>query len=241
LGCQVFALFDMFEFMNKQGNVVKAVIFDIDGTLIDSNDAHARSFVAAFKEFGTVAPFVGLKWFIGMGADDILKKFLTKKQIEDFGEDLKKYRKEIFLRDYAPKLKTFPRLRELFEKIRADGKRIALASSASREELEKYHEILKIKDLLDEETSADDAEEAKPEPDIFLAALKKLKPLEKGEVLIVGDTPFDAKAARKAKMEIIGVKSGGWSSRKLTETGCAEVFEDIAEIYDNYDRIFGEM
>jgi HAD superfamily hydrolase (TIGR01509 family) len=224
--------------MNKQENIIKAVVFDIDGTLLDSNEAHAESFVAAFKEFGKTVSFVECKWLIGMGADKILEKYLSKKEIEDFGENLTEYRTKIFLRDFLPKLKTFPKMRRLLEKLNQDGKKIALASSASREELEKYHEILKIDDLLDEETSSDDADESKPAPDIFQAALKKLKNIEKPEVFVIGDTPYDAEAAVKAKIRIIGVKSGGWSREKLLEKGCSQVYENIAEIHEKYESIF---
>jgi HAD superfamily hydrolase (TIGR01549 family) len=226
--------------MNKAGNKIKAVIFDIDGTLIDSNDAHAESFVAAFKKFGKTVPFVEMKWLIGMGADKILEKYLTEKEIKDFGEDLTDYRKKIFLQDYLPELKPFPKMRKLLEMIRADGKRIALASSASDEELEKYHELLKIDDLLDKETSSDDAEESKPEPDIFLAALRKLKNVEKREALVIGDTPYDAEAATKANLKIIGVKSGGWSRERLLEKGCLKVYENIGEIFENYENVFSD-
>jgi len=226
--------------MNKQGNTVKAVLFDIDGTLIDSNDAHAESFVAAFKEFGKNVSFIEMKWLIGMGADKILEKYLSKKEIKEFGKDLTEYRKKIFLRDYLPKLETFPKLRELFEKLNRDGYRIALASSASDEELEKYHALLKIDDLLDKETSSDDAEESKPEPDIFQAALNKLGNVENYEALVIGDTPYDAEAAVKAKIKIIGVKSGGWSEEKLLEKGCIAVYDNIAEILKNYETIFGK-
>lgn len=228
----------MYVIMNKQGNPLKAVIFDIDGTLLDSNDAHAESFVEAFKKFGKIVPFVELKWLIGMGADKILEKYLTKKEIEKFGEELTEYRKKIFLRDYLPKLETFPKLRPLLEKIERAGLRIALASSASDEELEKYHELLNIRDLLDEETSSDDAEESKPAPDIFQAALRKLKDIEKGEAIVVGDTPYDAEAARKAQLKIIGVKSGGWSRERLTDAGCFAVYGNIGEIYENYESVF---
>jgi HAD superfamily hydrolase (TIGR01549 family) len=226
--------------MDKAGNRIKAVIFDIDGTLIDSNDAHAESFVTAFKKFDKIVPFVELKWLIGMGADKILEKYLTKTEIKDFGEDLTEYRKQIFLRDYLPELKSFPKMCQLLEKIKSDGKRIALASSASEEELKKYHELLKIDDLLDKETSSDDADESKPEPDIFLAALRKLKNVEKHEAIVIGDTPYDAEAAKKAKLKIIGVKSGGWSRERLLEKGCLEVYENIGEIFENYEKIFAD-
>lgn len=218
--------------------MIKAVIFDIDGTLIDSNEAHAASFVEAFKKFGKSAPFEELKCLIGMGADDILEKYLSESEIEAFGEELKEYRKKIFLKDYLPEIKVFPQTAELFEKLEKANIQTALASSASEEELEKYREKLKISHLYEEETNADDAENAKPEPDIFLAAFDKLKNAKKKNVLIIGDTPYDAKAAKKADLKIIGVSSGGWSAEKLIESGCAEVYCDVAEILRNYEKIF---
>lgn len=220
--------------------MIKAVIFDIDGTLLDSNAAHASSFVEAFKKYGKDAPLEELKCLIGMGAGDILEKYLSKDEIERFGEDLKEFRKKIYLNNYFPDVKVFPKLRELFEKIQSDGMQIALATSASKEELEKYHEKLKISDLFEEETNADDADEAKPAPDIFEAAFEKLKSVEKDEVLVVGDTPYDAQAATKAGLKIIGVESGGWTRGKLLEAGCARVYRDISEILQNYKEIFGE-
>jgi HAD superfamily hydrolase (TIGR01549 family) len=218
--------------------LIKAVIFDIDGTLIDSNAAHAESFVKAFKKFGKTVPLEELKCLIGMGAGDILEKYLDKSEIEEFGEDLKEYRKEIFLKDFLPEIKVFPKTRELFEKLKAEEKQTALASSAGEDELKEYKKLLNLKDLIEEETNADDAEEAKPEPDIFLAAFDKLKNIKKENVLIIGDTPFDAEAATKANLKIIGVLSGGWTREKLIETGCAEVYRDVAEIFDNYEKIF---
>lgn len=224
--------------MNKQGNSLKAVIFDIDGTLLDSNAAHAESFVAAFGKYGKNVEFADIICLIGMGADDILEKFLTKDEIEEFGEDLTEYRKRLFLEKYLPDIKVFPKVRELFERLKTDGFQTALASSASKEELERYLEILNISDLLDRETNADDAENAKPEPDIFLAAFGKLKNVEKNNVLIIGDTPYDAEAAVKAKIKIFGVTSGGWTRAKLLEKGCLEIYENTGEIFDQYESIF---
>ena len=175
-----------------------------------------------------------------MGADDILEKFLKQNEIEDFGKDLLEYRKEIFLKDYLPSIKVFPKTRELFEKLISDKKQTALASSAGEDELKEYKKLLNIDDLIGEETNADDAEEAKPEPDIFLAALDKLKEVEKGNVLIIGDTPYDAEASTKANLKIIGVESGGWSRDELLKTGCSEVYRDVAAIFENYEKIFSK-
>ena len=207
---------------------------------MDSNASHAHSFVRAFKEFGKDAPFEELKCLIGMGAGDILEKYLSEAEIERFGEDLKEYRKKVYLSDYLPEVKTFPGLRELFEKIKSNELQIVLATSASEEELEKYHEKLKISDLLEDETNADDTDKAKPAPDIFEAAFQKLKSAEKKDVLVIGDTPYDAQAAVKAGLKIIGVESGGWSREKLIEEGCAEVYRNIGEILEKYTDIFGE-
>ena len=103
--------------------MIKAVIFDIDGTLLDSNDAHAESFIEAFKKYGKEVPFEELKCLIGMGADDILEKYLSKDEIDEFGDKLKDFRKKIFLEKYLPKLKVFPNVRELFEKLLDQEKR----------------------------------------------------------------------------------------------------------------------
>ena len=218
--------------------MIKAVLFDIDGTLIDSNEAHAASFVEAFKFYGIEVPLDEMIRLIGMGADKILEKYLDAKQIADFGEALTGRRKQIFLREHLPKLHTFPQLRELLARLKADGLRLALASSASKEELAAYHELLGIDDLLDEETSSDDADESKPEPDIFLAALESLEDVGAHEALVVGDTPYDAEAARRARMRIVGVETGGWPREELQAAGCAAVYADLAGLLRHYETVF---
>lgn len=218
--------------------MIKALIFDIDGTLINSNAAHAETFVNAFAKYNQQVSFEELKCLIGMGADKILEKYLTKDEIEKFGDDLTEYRKEIFLKDYFPKIKVFPQVRELFEKLQNEGIQTALATSAGDEEKKKYNELLNISNLIEAETSSDDAEESKPEPDIFQAAFDKLKNVKKTETLIIGDTIYDAEAATKAGIKIYGVESGGWSREKLLKSGCVKVFRDIAEIYKSYEELF---
>jgi HAD superfamily hydrolase (TIGR01509 family) len=214
--------------------VVKAVIFDIDGTLIDSVDLHARAWQEAFAHFGKQFDFERVRYQIGKGGDQLLPVFLSESEIEKFGDELTKYRGELFKREYLPRVVAFPRVRELFERILRDDKRVALASSAKKEELSEYKRIANIKDLVEEEASADDAEKSKPHPDIFEAALAELG-VEATDAIVVGDTHYDAEAARKAGVRTIGVLSGGFPEEDLREAGCVRIYKDAADLLANYD------
>ena len=173
-------------------SVIKAVIFDIDGTLVDSVDLHAECWCEALAHFGVDVPFARVREQIGKGGDQLLPVFLSSEQLGERGEQIDRYRSALFKREYLPNVRAFPKVRELFERIRSDGVRIVLASSAKGDELTHYKRVARIEDLVDAEVSADDAEHSKPCPDIFQAALNRLAPLTADEVLAVGDTPYDA-------------------------------------------------
>jgi HAD superfamily hydrolase (TIGR01549 family) len=215
--------------------VVKAVIFDIDGTLIDSVDLHARAWHEAFAHFGKQFDFERVRYQIGKGGDQLLPVFLSEYEIEKFGDELTEYRGELFKREYLPRIVAFPRVRELFERILNEGKRVALASSAKKDELSEYKRIANIEDLVEEEASADDAEKSKPHPDIFEAALAELGDIEPSDAIVIGDTPYDAEAARKAGVRTIGVLSGGFPEEDLREAGCVRIYKDAADLLANYD------
>ncbi len=217
--------------------MIEAFIFDVDGTLIDSNDLHAFAWHKAFAKFGREISFEKIRPHIGKGADTLLPEFLTEKEIEDSGDEIADARGEIFKDEYLSRVKSFPKVRELFQKIKDDGKLIALASSANEDEVEAYKKIADIEDLVEKSTSADDAEKSKPEPDIFQSALKLLgnPPLE--TVLVVGDTPYDAEAAAKAKLKIVGVLCGGFDETDLREKGCVEIYQDPTDLFENYQKI----
>ena len=217
--------------------MIKAFIFDIDGTLIDSNDFHAEAWQKAFEKYGKKIPFDKIRPQIGKGADTLLPEFLTEQEIEKFGDEIADLRGEIFKREYMSRVKPFPKVRELFQKIKADGKKIVLASSSNEDEVEEYKKIANIEDLVEKSTSADDAEESKPEPDIFEAALKLLGNPAPETVLVVGDTPYDAEAAMNANLKIIGVLCGGFSETDLRERGCAAIYQDPSNLLENYDVI----
>ncbi len=217
--------------------MIEAFIFDIDGTLIDSNDFHARAWQKAFVEKGFDFPFEKVRSQIGKGADTLLPVFLSKEEIEKYGDELADLRGEIFKNEYLDRVKPFPKVRELFQKIKADGHKIALASSANEDEVEAYKKIANIADLVEKTTSADDAEKSKPEPDIFHAALELLGNPKSENVLVVGDTPYDAEAAGKAHLKIIGVLCGGFAKADLERAGCAAIYSDPADLLKNYREL----
>src|SRR5256885_16396213 len=152
----------------------RAFIFDIDGTLVDSNELHVDSWDRAFRHFGKQFSREALRAQIGKGSDQYLPEFLTPEEIERFGKQLDQYRSELFRKEYLPRVRPFPQVRELFERIRDDGKRIVLASSGKKDDTEYYVRLLKIDKVIEGFTSADDADRSKPAPDIFSAALEKL-------------------------------------------------------------------
>ena len=127
-------------------------------------------------------------------------------------------------------------VRELLEQLRADGKRVVLASSAKADELETYKKLAGIEGLTDAETSSEDAERSKPQPDIFLAALERLGNPRPEDVVVVGDTPYDAEAAGKAGLRTIGVLCGGFSEESLRAAGCIAIYRDPADLLARYDR-----
>lgn len=218
--------------------MIQAFIFDVDGTLIDSVEAHAESWVRTFKKFGKEIRLEEAKKLVGMGGDQFLPDHFSKEELEENEEKIEKYRSDLFKKEFMENLKPFPKVRELFQKIRDEDKQIILASSAKKDEVEAYKKIANIGDLIDEETSTDDAEESKPEPDIFQAAFKKLKNVERKDVLLIGDTPYDAIAAKKAGFtQIVGVLTGGWSKEKLSAAGCTKIFENISAIYEGYENL----
>ena len=215
--------------------MIKAVIFDIDGTLVDSVDLHARAWQEAFAHFGREIPFEKVRHQIGKGGDQLMPVFLSREELERFGEELEKYRGELFKRKYMPQVRPFPCVPELFERIRQDGRRIVLASSAKAEEVEVYKRLAGIERLVEEETSADDAERSKPHPDIFLAALEQLGDVRPEEVLVVGDTPYDAEAAGKAHLRTIGLLCGGFPETELRAAGCVAIYHDPCDLLARYE------
>lgn len=214
--------------------MLEAAIFDIDGTLVDSVDLHAKAWQTAFRKFGKDVPFDAVRRQIGKGADQLLPEFFSKAELDRFGEELDRYRGALFKNQYLPKVKAFPRVRELFERIRQDGLSIALASSAKKDELEDYKKIAHIEDLSKTETSSGDVDRSKPHPDVFAAALDRLGRVDHEKIIVVGDTPYDAEAAGKIGLRTIGLLCGGWNEKDLRAAGCIAIYRDPADLLAGY-------
>jgi HAD superfamily hydrolase (TIGR01509 family) len=215
--------------------MIAAIIFDIDGTLVDSVDVHAKAWQEALQHFGYEFPFEQVRHEIGKGGDQLLPDLLPPQVVDSQGEEIKNYRGDLFKRKYLPEVRAFPNVRELFDRVRADGKKIALASSAKGDEIAIYKKIANIGGVVDVETSADDAEKSKPHPDIFDATLEKLGGMNPASVLVVGDTPHDTAAASKARILTVGVLCGGFPEAELLAAGCIAIYRDPTDLLAKYN------
>ena len=210
--------------------MLKAIIFDVDGTLIDSVDSHATAWQRAFAEHGIDLEYDAVRSQIGKGGDQLLPVFLPEDEVEVRGGAIDASRAAIVKDEFIDDLQAFPKVRALFERATRAGLAIALASSAKGEELAIYKRKADIERLVEEQTSSDDAERSKPHGDIFQAALDRLSDVAPGEAVVVGDTPYDAEAARKVGVRTVGVLCGGFSEADLREAGAVAIFRDPADI-----------
>lgn len=210
------------------------IIFDVDGTLVDSVDLHAEAWQEAFKHFGKEIDFRDIREQIGKGGDQLMPVFFTEDELEKFGDELEAYRKKLFQKNFLHRVKPFPKVRELFERIKDDDKKIVLASSSPEDELNYYKKITQIEDLLEDETSADDVSKSKPHPDIFVEALEKAGEDRPERAIAVGDTPYDAEAAGKANVKAVGLLSGGFTREQLA--ACIAIYESPADLLEHYEQ-----
>ena len=207
------------------------ILLDIDGTLIDSNDEHAWAWVDTGKEFGHDIQYDRVRWLIGMGGDKVLPELTGLTEDSPEGERILARRGEIFRARYAPTLQPFEGARDLLLRLREDGYQLVVATSASEEDLEALLKQAGLDDILKKATSSDDADESKPDPDIIQAALRKAKAKPEG-ALMIGDTPYDVAAARKAGVDVIALRCGGWEDEELH--GALAIYDDPADLLAHY-------
>ena len=208
------------------------MILDVDGTLVDSNDAHARAWVEGFAVHGIAVAFERVRLAIGMGGDKLMPAVADIAADSPKGKSISKRRGEIFKERFLPTLRAFPGVRELVVRFSTDGFTLAVASSAEKDELTHLLEIAGVDDLIRTTTSSDDAENSKPDPDIVVAALKRTG-CDPGSAVMLGDTPYDVEAALGAGIRIVGLECGGWGKADLA--GASEVYVDPADLLARYD------
>lgn len=213
---------------------LQALLLDIDGTLVDSNDKHADCWVEAFAHFDKEIPRDVIRQQIGKGGDLLVPDTLNAREMRRFGEKLKKYRGELWKKKYMESVQPFPGVREALREL-ADRKiKLAFASSSNPDEVEYYVSLLGADDLLEGSTSKKDAKLSKPSPEIFEAALEQVG-VDAAKALVVGDTPYDVLAAHRAKTAIAALLCGGFPRDLLAKAEF--LFDDIPTLVKELEAV----
>ncbi|MFL5604613.1 MAG: HAD family hydrolase [Gemmatimonadaceae bacterium] len=209
------------------------MIFDVDGTLVDSNDAHARAWIEAFAAHGITVAYDSVRRAIGMGGDKLMPLVAGIEEQSAEGKRISKRRADIFQSEWLPRLQPFAGVRDLVARLVHDEFRVAVASSAKEDELHSLLEVAGVADLIPTRTSSDDADRSKPDPDIVAAAVKHTGcPHER--TVMIGDTPYDVEAAKRAGIQIIGLTCGGWERKDLLDASA--IYADVAELLSKYEE-----
>ena len=211
----------------------KGILLDIDGTLVDSNDANARCWMEALLTHGLEINYIKLREAVGMGGDNLLPKLAHLDAESEQGKAISETRSQILKSKYMPDLKAFPHVKELLTRFHDDGYQLVVATSAKLDEAEALLALTGARALIGEIATTEDAQNSKPDPDILHAALQK-SGLSAEEVIMIGDTPYDVEAARKAGLPTIGVRCGGWSAPDLK--GALAVYNDPADFLTHYSE-----
>jgi HAD superfamily hydrolase (TIGR01509 family) len=208
------------------------VIFDVDGTLVDSNDAHAAAWVDTFKAFGRPVPFDAIRSRIGMGGDKLLDELAGIDIDSAQGQAMSTHRRKLFERDYLPTIQPTRGARELIARLHAAGHMLVVASSAQGDELDALLRIVDEAAVFAHTTSSDDAERSKPDPDIVQAAIARTgRP--SSDAIMIGDTPYDVAAAKRCGIPAIALLSGGWTPEPLADA--VAIFDDPADLLARYE------
>ena len=212
--------------------MIRAVLFDIDGTLIDSNDLHVAAWVQAFAEAGHPVEAPAVRRQIGKGGDNLVPALapgLSDAEQAALAQSHGRLYKQLFLDRARP----FPHAADLLRRTRDDGRQVVLASSASADELDHYVGLMGVADLVDARTSIDDVETSKPAPDIFATALARAG-VGAAEAVAVGDTPWDVRSAGGAGIGTVALLSGGFAREELEAAGADAIYADATDLLARY-------
>ncbi|MBV9511022.1 MAG: HAD family hydrolase [Caulobacteraceae bacterium] len=221
--------------------MIEAVIFDIDGTLIDSVEGHAQAWDAALREFGFTPDLQAVRRQIGKGADQLLPSFLKPDEIKQVGAAIDDRQSEIFKARHLADVEAFPRVRDLFDQLRRDGVKCVLGSSGKAADVEQAETIADITGLVDAMATSEDVDRSKPSPDIVQVALEKIAPIPASRCVFVGDTPWDAQAARRAGVIALGIASPVFRDDELRAAGCQQVVNSIEDLRQAYEQLLNSV
>ena len=208
-------------------------ILDIDGTLVDTNYHHALAWFRAFRQQGFVLPLWRIHRQIGMGGDQLVAALAGAGFDEAHGDEVRTAEKVLYS-ELIGEVQPLAGARALMEDLKGSGHTIVLASSAKTEELEHYLTLLDARSLADAWTDSSDVEATKPSPDLLLAAMQKAGTQPKDAVM-VGDSVWDCKAAKSARVRSIGVLTGGFSDAELLDAGASKVFTSVEALRAGLD------
>ena len=211
---------------------IHAVLFDLDGTLVDSNDLHVDAWEQVLREAGHETSRDAIHAQIGKGADmfvPALVQSADQATIKELGDR----HGAIFNDRYIGQVRPFPGASALLARVAESGRKVVLASSASKEELEHYLDLLGARSAVTGATSIDDVERSKPAPDIFAAALQQLDGIGPDAALAVGDSPYDIESAGGAGIATVALRSGGFPDEALT--GAAAIYDDVAALLADFE------
>jgi HAD superfamily hydrolase (TIGR01549 family) len=203
-------------------------IFDIDGTLVDTNYQHALAWYRAFRNEQIVIPIWQIHRAIGIGSDRVVEMLAGEQVERDLGDKLRDAQGPLY-EEMLDEVEPMDGAHELLRYLKRAGHPIILASSATAAEAEHYIKLLDAEAFVDGYTTSEDVEASKPEPDIVNAALAKS---DGDRGVMIGDSTWDAKAATRAKLASIGVLTGGFSTHELTDAGATRVFDSVAHLGD---------
>jgi HAD superfamily hydrolase (TIGR01509 family) len=209
-----------------------AVLFDIDGTLADSNYAHIDAWWRAFRAVGESVDAWRIHRAIGMDSSKLLESLLP-----DASEEVRDTAKQFhtaFYSEHMPQLRLLPGARDLLEAVAGRGHAVVLATSAPQNELDRLLELLDAEQWITAVTSSEDVEQAKPDPGIIEVALQKAG-VEADHAVMVGDAMWDVESAKRVGVTCIGVMTGGIGGDELCGAGAAAVYDDAAALLEDLD------
>lgn len=203
------------------------VILDIDGTLVDSNYQHVRSWSRAMAQHGVVVPAWELHRAIGMGGDQLIAHVAGEEVEQRAGDDIRAA-EGVLYQEFIDEIQLLPGAQQLVRGLAARGGRVVLASSAKQQEVDHYLGLLDSADAIFASTSSTDVDATKPHPELVEVAVERAE--SSGEALMIGDSTWDARAAERAGLASIGVLTGGFAATELREAGAHAVYAGAAHV-----------